>query len=502
MRMRPASIPSKPCSRELVTRFVTICSRGPGKLSSTIPRSTATSRRCCVCLSLGWSVDNTSSSAWRRSKLLRRMLVWSTATCLKLPIKSAARCEFFSTSAAASRQCAMKSSRAVRRSASPVSTWRPNSCTCSLSVDATVSELPSGVLSSCATPATRLPSDASFSVCTSWFIACSSWRISTRCASLSRSSAACARLRSSISRSICCLARCKSRVIFSFSRSAASSSRVRSRTRSSSRIVVWNRPKSERSLMLRSARLTSACTTLLSRAISARKLSTFSGGRSFVSGMSLLGRGADRDAGQGLVDVHTAVLLAVGSKAHRVVLVENFRDLVLQTLLGDLQVAQDAVAGEDHVRRANFRTDPGEGLLQVLDQVLPMRDAEHQPLVDGAIEGQAAVRVGLLDRAHVVRAVDHHNHRRGREARRRKLLHLDPDSPRVLFGRRQAVDFLDDAVRRVGFGDDQPLFIADEVLGLEDLERAGRRDHDQRGTVRVEGSVPVDPGALELQIVP
>src|SRR2546425_8857039 len=58
--------------------------------------------------------------------------------------------------------------------------------------------------------------------------------------------------------------------------------------------------------------------------------------------------------------------------------VENFRDLVLQTLLGDLQVAQDAVAGEDHVRRANFRTDPGEGLLQVLDQVLPMRDARSE----------------------------------------------------------------------------------------------------------------------------
>src|SRR5450830_1345320 len=119
----------------------------------------------------------------------RASLVWSTAICLKLWISWAARCALFMMRRALSA--------AVSRKRSTVDFFRPSACTaaCMLSVasfntDALVRTMPTGVLTSWATPATRPPSEASRSACSSdsWVrrksaMAAAVWRADCRAAS-------------------------------------------------------------------------------------------------------------------------------------------------------------------------------------------------------------------------------------------------------------------------------------------------------------------------------
>ncbi|MDP2096969.1 MAG: hypothetical protein Q8K50_24245 [Hydrogenophaga sp.] len=61
-------------------------------------------------------------------------------------------------------------------------------------------------------------------------------------------------------------------------------------------------------------------------------------------------------------------LFAVTVKTNRVVAAEYFRDATLQTVLGYLQLAQDAIAGDDELGLTYFRTDTVESLLQIVQQ--------------------------------------------------------------------------------------------------------------------------------------
>src|SRR5664279_2460969 len=189
--------------------------------------------------------------------------------------------------------------------------------------------------------------------------------------------------------------------------------------------VAWKRPKSEScTLVLDSERSMSAWTILLSRTISASRAGT-SGRPCFLrrSGIAgLRGAGPEGHAGQGLIDVHPAELLPVGVEAHRVVPSQYVVHGRAEASLGDLQLAQNTVAGEDEFRLADFGTDPRQGLLEVGDQVHPRGLAEDHPTLDRAVEGQAAVWVGLLDGPYVVGAVDEDDDRRGREMDRREVV--------------------------------------------------------------------------------
>src|SRR5664280_696630 len=173
--------------------------------------------------------------------------------------------------------------------------------------------------------------------------------------------------------------------------------------------VAWKRPKSEScTLVLDSERSMSAWTILLSRTISASRAGT--SGRSSLrwrSGIAgLRGARSEGHAGQGLIDVHAAELFSVGVEAHRVVLPEYGVHGRAEAGLGDLQLPQDAIAGEDELGFADLSTDPCQGLLEVGDQVHPCGLAEDDASLDRAVEGQAAVGIGLLDGPHVVGAVD------------------------------------------------------------------------------------------------
>src|SRR6185369_1720900 len=163
-------------------------------------------------------------------------------------------------------------------------------------------------------------------------------------------------LRCSISPAIWAWACCSLRLIFSFSCSAASSSLVRSRIWSSSITAVWNRPKSE----LRALRRCSAWSIKISmiflwRAISACSASTSAGAgdRQVSSGIAGLDIG-DGDTAQGLIDMHTVELLAIGAETDGVVVAKDLPHLLLDAGLGDFQIAQHAVAGEDELQRADL----------------------------------------------------------------------------------------------------------------------------------------------------
>src|SRR5581483_7137992 len=144
-----------------------------------------------------------------------------------------------------------------------------------------------------------------------------------------------------------------SRVICSFSWSAASSATVRSRTCCSSRTVLWNFPKSDIwAPVSRSARSIKDFTTRFSRSISAWRSQQSAGATSFVS-VSGIVRPPDRDAGQGLVHVDAAVLLPVGVEPDDVVIAEDAFDGLHDLAPVHLQAAQDAVEREDELRIAH-----------------------------------------------------------------------------------------------------------------------------------------------------
>ena len=98
----------------------------------------------------------------RRSNVRRSAWLRSTATCLKDWIRSAARLRFATSCLAASWLPAMNSSSLERR-IFPLRTSAEKLSQRRAKLDATVRLMPIGLLTSCATPATKPPSAASFS---------------------------------------------------------------------------------------------------------------------------------------------------------------------------------------------------------------------------------------------------------------------------------------------------------------------------------------------------
>mmetsp|Transcript_6359 Transcript_6359/g.25868 ORF Transcript_6359/g.25868 Transcript_6359/m.25868 type:complete len:226 (+) Transcript_6359:1443-2120(+) len=164
-QMRASARPSKPCSSAFCTRLVSTWPRGPGKLSMTRPAAAVTSSWHLALLNEGRSVRQISWITWSSWNWRRCELCRSTATCLKLEIRSAARWRLRCTSSAAAAISSSWSARALR--VMPCSTqWRSRPLA-SDTVLAASRLLPIGVLSSWATPATIAPSAASFSLETS-----------------------------------------------------------------------------------------------------------------------------------------------------------------------------------------------------------------------------------------------------------------------------------------------------------------------------------------------
>ena len=81
-------------------------------------------------------------------------------------------------------------------------------------------------------------------------------------------------------------------------------------------------------------------------------------------------------------------------------------------------------------------------------QVAPFGQREHQALVDRAVEAEAAVRVGLLDRAHILGPTQPHHQRMGGEDHRRQLGDRAADQARIDLDRGLGVELGDEAPLR------------------------------------------------------
>ncbi len=146
--------------------LVTICDTAPGNDSMWMSGAQSISTATGLPLSLGCSDSSTSSRYLRRLKERISSDDWSTATCLKLRTRAAARWVLVvmmrsDWSMMSKKLCRPSSSRVPAARSSRVSF---SSCTRWL---VAVTQMPSGVLISCATPATSRPSEASFSCRTS-----------------------------------------------------------------------------------------------------------------------------------------------------------------------------------------------------------------------------------------------------------------------------------------------------------------------------------------------
>ena len=106
-------------------------------------------------------ISRTSSASWNSR---RRELVWSTATCLKSSSSRAARSRLLCAKWLARVTSSTKASSCERRI--PDSTCFCRSAQRSTMVLTMVTPVPIGVFSSCESPATSEPSEASFSDCT------------------------------------------------------------------------------------------------------------------------------------------------------------------------------------------------------------------------------------------------------------------------------------------------------------------------------------------------
>src|SRR5450631_732791 len=188
----------------------------------------------------------------------------------------------------------------------------------------------------------------------------------------------------------------RARLIFSFSRSAASSSAVRRRTCSSSRIVVWNLLKSEPwALVLRSARSISAWMILFRRADSAGQSVR---SRAWGGACSVIGEITDGNAGERLVDMHAEVLFAIAAEPYCIVVAEYSFNAIDEPTMGHLQFAQNTVAANYQLRLADCAMYLGKRLFEIPHEIHTARTPQHQTLFNGAKESQAAVGVDLLDR--------------------------------------------------------------------------------------------------------
>src|SRR5262249_20091095 len=128
----------------------------------TMPAGTSTLRVIWDFLSTGRKLATIGSVDSRRSNGRRSAWLRSTATCLNDCTNSPARWRLATSWLAASRPPSRNSSSRERRSG-PAPTSFANSSHLRAKLDATVRLMPMGLFTSCATPATRPPSAASFS---------------------------------------------------------------------------------------------------------------------------------------------------------------------------------------------------------------------------------------------------------------------------------------------------------------------------------------------------
>ena len=78
------------------------------------------------------------------------------------------------------------------------------------------------------------------------------------------------------------------------------------------------------------------------------------------------GSAADGAAGEGLIVVYAAKLFAVATETYGVVAQENLDDAISQSVFGNFQIAQNAVATQDQLHWADFCPNGVESLLQVI----------------------------------------------------------------------------------------------------------------------------------------
>ena len=75
--------------------------------------------------------------------------------------------------------------------------------------------------------------------------------------------------------------------------------------------------------------------------------------------------------------------------------------------------------------------------------------------VDGAIQGQTTVWVGLLTGTHEVNATDSHHDRKRSKPHRVKVVYIDSHQAGIFLGSRKAVNFLYDAHGGICFSNHQ-----------------------------------------------
>src|SRR5690349_15487376 len=97
----------------------------------------------------------------------------------------------------------------------------------------------------------------------------------------------------------------------------------------------------------------------------------------------------ERDAGQRLVHMDAAVLLAVGVEPEDVVVREHRLDPFDDAAAFHLQSAEDAVEGDDQLGGAEAAAKVVERLDEIADEIHPGCGAKHEAVVDRREERQA-----------------------------------------------------------------------------------------------------------------
>ena len=126
-----------------------------------------------------------------------------------------------------------------------------------------------------------------------------------------------------------------------------------------------------------------------------------------------------------------------------------------------LQPVEHALEADHQLRRADPLPHVREQPLHAGQQVVAFGQREHQPLVDGAVEAEAAVRVGLLDRAHILGPTQPHHERMGGEDHWGQLVHRAADEARIDLDRGLGVELGDEAPP--GAAPVTTIFLSDET---------------------------------------
>jgi len=118
-----------------------------------------------------------------------------------------------------------------------------------------------------------------------------------------------------------------------------------------------------------------------------------------------------------------------------------------------------------------------------------MRHSEHQARFNGAIETQATVCIGFLDRAHIIGTAELYHDRGKGKVFGIELVNVNTDQPCLLSSSREAVDLLDDALGWIGFRDDETFLSRNKMVGFEYFEGQGRVDQNLCRAIGMEAAM-------------